>query len=317
MNAAFAPDEWASLLCQLKAVGSAPVPSRLVPGELLTAKKSRTCLAWSDDGRYVLKRYADAGRAEHEASVMARLRAAGLAVPEPVASGEFVLLRAFVEGSPLKVRGGFDFGARCVQLARWLRRCHELGAAAAGRPHGTESLAGSDSPDSPNSPNSPAGPGCSSAAATWLVGDMNLGNFVVGEADNLIWGIDFGDTRRGDPYDDVGEGVMRILIRPPAFTALSWETAVRFVDAYAGNGVDGIAEARELVIPAAQRAFVQMAVWRNGDEEMLRAAEGLPAAWRRVEGLRDPAGGGGLTSGSLQRPIGPPLGRTNCEPTQP
>jgi len=262
LNPAFAADEWASLLGQLKAVGSAPFPLRLVPGELLTAKKSRTCLALGEGGkRFVLKTYADAGRAEREAYVMAQLRAGGLEVPEPVAAGEFVLLRAFVEGTTLREAGAADLEKRCVQLARWLRRCHKVGAA------GGRAGAG--------------GEGGADGAATWLVGDMNLGNFVVGKADNLIWGIDFGDTRIGDPYDDVGEGVMRILIRPPAFTMLSWEAAVRFVDSY-GDAAGGASTARERVIPAVQRAFVHMSAWRRGDEEMLRAAEAFPSAWRRA-----------------------------------
>lgn len=308
MTPAFATDEWASLLSQLKAVELAPasvrgagagagtcvgvvggptgrpagVPAGLVQGEVLATRKSRTCLAWSSDGgKYVLKAYPDPGRAGREASVMAQLRAAGLAVPAHVAVGEHALLREYVEGTTLRECDDSHLAENCAWLARWLRHCHELGVSEPGVAGGAAVI---------------------DDAATWLVGDMNLRNYVVGKADFLLWGIDFGDTRRGDPYDDVGEGVMRILIRPPAFAALNWEAAVGFVDAYggAGSAADGgsgpdtgpgpgpdagrIALARRRVIPAVQKAFVQMAAWRRGDPEMLAAAETFPEAWARATG---------------------------------
>jgi hypothetical protein len=276
VNHVYTADEWASLLGQLKAVELAPASVEgqaatwegLMPGEVLATRKSRTCLAWAGDGRkYVLKVYPDAGRAGREAGVMAWLRAGGLTVPAPLAVGEHALLREFVEGTSLKQMSDSDLVETCAQLGRWLRRCHEIGA--------DHPAAGRD------------------AGATWLVGDMNFGNYVVGTADFLLWGIDFGDTRMGDAYDDVGEGIMRILIRPPAFTVLNWEAAVGFIDAYATadaggsggprvTGGEELGPARQRVIPAVQRAFVQMAAWRHGDADMLWAADTFPETWGRV-----------------------------------
>ena len=229
MNAAFSPDEWASLLGQLKPVGATPVPVGLAPGPVLTTKKSLTFLVVSvragagAQEEYVMKVYSDEGRAEREARVMQRLAAAGVTVPEIVAVGERALLRRHVAGRPLRE---LDIDERsCRELASWLYRCHAVGTEEA--------------------------KAASTHAATWLVGDMNLGNFIVGEADGSIWGIDFGDTRLGDPYDDVGEGAMRILLHTPAFSEHRWRAAVAFVECYGGleSGGSGGEVARMRVVP--------------------------------------------------------------------
>ena len=110
-----------------------------------------------------------------------------------------------------------------------------------------------------------------------MVGDMNLGNFVLDVASGMLCGIDLGDTRIGDPLDDVGEGCMRIIGRRPGFTADRWECAVAFASWY-GSLAGSVECALSSVPERASASFRQMAVWRN-DPFMSEVADAFPFLW--------------------------------------
>lgn len=191
------------------------------------------------------------GRAGREADALLRLAQAGVCVPGLVASGERALLRHYVEGPT--VRDLHWNPALARQLAEWVFRCHAALAV--------------DTVDAAEH----------GLGRSWLVGDMNLGNFVVDVASGRLCGIDLGDTRVGDPLDDVGEGCMRIIGRRPGFTADRWECAVAFA-AWYGRLAGSVEHVLSQVPVRASASFRQMAVWRK-DSFMSEVAGAFPFLW--------------------------------------
>ncbi|MDD2201166.1 MAG: phosphotransferase [Firmicutes bacterium] len=223
----------------------------------LSAKKSRAFLLSvleCDCVRrcpMVTKIYKDEGRAFREAEVLARLGSAGVPVPAVVGATPTVLLRRYIDGPVLRDLDCTPVLAR--KLATWLHSCHvALGSARA--EDGMLTRAG-------------------------LVGDMNLGNFIIdmAQAGQDVCGIDFGDTRIGDPLEDVGEGFMRIFSHGPGYTPDRRECAVAFVREYGR-----LAGAEDRVWPEVQRhaveAFRRVAIWR-GDPFMNDMAEAVGKMW--------------------------------------
>lgn len=211
----------------------------------------------------VAKIYEDEGRAFREAEVLVRLGSAGVPVPAAVGATPTVLLRRYVDGPVLRDLHWTPVLAR--KLATWLHSCHvELGSTCAegGMLH-----------------------------KTGLVGDMNLGNFVLDIAQTgqdedacrdfgIVCGIDFGDTRMGDPLEDVGEGFMRIFSHRPGYTLDRQECAVAFVREYGR-----LAGAEDEVWPEVEchavEAFRRVAVWRR-DPSMNDMAEAVGRMWRSM-----------------------------------
>ncbi|MEA4882375.1 MAG: hypothetical protein VB144_01725 [Clostridia bacterium] len=229
----------------------------------LPSKKSRAFLIEADVGDHgpcregdawapaslrleplVLKIYQAPGPAEREAAVLAELARAGVTAPRLVKASDIALLRSYTVGP---VARDLHCGTAFTRsLARWLHLFHRT--LAQGAPH-----------------------------RTWLVGDMNLGNFVIDVACGQVCGIDFGDSREGNPMDDVGEGCMRIVSHRPGFTMDRWASAVAFVREY--GGLAGAEEkACRDVVPFAVRAFERMSVWRE-DRVMADMALAFPQLW--------------------------------------
>lgn len=235
----------------------------------LAERKSDTILLRAGAGDHgmllVLKVYDEAhpgqggsvGRAGREADALLRLAQAGVCVPGLIASGERALLRRYVEG-PIVRDLHWDVALAC-QLAEWVFRCH---AALAVDMVDTAETAGADA---------------HGIGRSWLVGDMNLGNFVLDVASGRLCGIDLGDTRVGDPMDDVGEGCMRIIGRRPGFTADRWECAVAFASCY-GRLAGSVEYVLSEVPMRASASFRQMAVWRS-DPFMAEVADVFPFLW--------------------------------------
>lgn len=235
----------------------------------LSAKKSRAFLlslpgdGYEREHTMVAKIYKDEGRALREAEVLMRLAQAGVPVPAAVGATPTVLLRRYVDGPVLQDLHWTP--ALAEELARWLRSCHIALSAA------------------------PTGDGL--YCSTGLVGDMNLGNFIIDISDasvskpswsncgtlGTVCGIDFGDTRIGDPLEDVGEGFMRILSHRPGYTLDKQECAVAFVREYSR-----LAGAEEYVWTGVKRhvvdAFRRVAVWRR-DPLMDEIAEAIGLMW--------------------------------------
>ena len=222
-----------------------------------------------------------AGRAGREASALLRLAQAGVCVPGLVASGTRALLRRYVQGPT--VRDLHWDVALARQLAEWVFRCHAALAVdgidaaracrAAEASHAAEATdAGQHTVHRAKHRAEQCGLGRS-----WLVGDMNLGNFVLDVVSGRLLGIDLGDTRIGDPLDDVGEGCMRIIGRRPGFTADRWECAVAFASWY-GSLAGSVECALSSVPERASASFRQMAVWRN-DPFMAEVADAFPFLW--------------------------------------
>lgn len=235
----------------------------------LSAKKSRAFLLSvpeCDCGRrspMVAKIYKDEGRAFREAEVLVRLGSAGVPVPTAVGATPTVLLRRYVDGPVLRDLPWTPMLAR--KLATWLRSCH----VALGSSHAEDVM----------------------LSRTGLVGDMNLGNFILdltqsGPVEDargdvgIVWGIDFGDTRIGDPLEDVGEGFMRIFSHKPGYTLDNQECAVMFVREYGK-----LAGAEDQVWPEVKRhaveAFRRVAVWRR-DPLWNDMAEAVGRMWRSM-----------------------------------
>ena len=200
-----------------------------------------------------------AGRAGREASALLRLAQAGVCVPGLVASGTRALLRRYVQGPT--VRDLHWDAALARQLAEWVFGCHTALAV-----EKTDVVQRAEK-----------GAEQGGLGRSWLVGDMNLGNFVLDVASGKLCGIDLGDTRIGDPLDDVGEGCMRIVGRRPGFTADRWECAVAFASWY-GNLAGSAEYVLSRVPERASASFRQMAVWRN-DAFMSEVADAFPFLW--------------------------------------
>jgi len=236
----------------------------------LSTKKSRAfllCLPEDGPARecvMVAKIYRDEGRALREAEVLAALASAGVAVPAACGATPTVLLRRYVYGPVLRdVHWTLELARK---LGAWLYSCHEALRLA------------------------PQGVG--GYGRTRLVGDMNLSNFVidVAQADGdeavawrdcgtrgIVCGIDFGDTRVGDPLEDVGEGFMRILSHRPGYTMERQACAAAFVWEYgrlSGAGDMVWSEVERHVLAA----FRRVAAWRR-DPFMNDVAEAVGAMW--------------------------------------
>lgn len=231
----------ATLLLRVPASASAPAPAP-VPASARDYGGSLAMVLKVYDGAHP-GQGESADRAGREACALARLRQAGVLAPRLVASGERALLRLYVEGPVARdVHWNPDLARR---LAEWVYQCHEALAV--------------------------------EEARSWLVGDMNLGNFVLDVASGRLCGIDMGDTRVGDRLDDVGEGCMRIVCHRPGFTADRWECAVAFATRY--GQLAGSVESVLSQVPArASASFRQMAVWRD-DPFMAEVAEAFPFLW--------------------------------------
>ncbi len=209
----------------------------------------------------VLKVYGDAHpgqgdsmeRAGREAWALARLGQAGVLTPRLVGSSHRALLRLYVDGPVLRDVHWNPMLA--CELAEWVFRCHEA-------------LAVDRAVDGVRE---------EGIAHSWLVGDMNLGNFVIDVSSGRLCGIDMGDTRVGDRLDDVGEGCMRIVSHRPGFTADRWECAVAFAMRY-GQLVGDVESVLSQVPARAAASFRQMAVWRN-ERFMAELAEAFPLLW--------------------------------------
>jgi len=262
----------------------------------LAARKSDTLLLRVNSGDHdrllVLKVYDEthpgqgenAGRAGREAHALLRLAQAGVCVPGLVASGTRALLRRYVQG-PMVRDLHWDVGL-ARQLAEWVFRCHA--ALAVDRVDAARALRAAEASHA-------AGEYAKQQAVqrveqhavqraesgglgrSWLVGDMNLGNFVLDVASGGLCGIDLGDTRIGDPLDDVGEGCMRIVGRRPGFTADRWECAVAFASWY-GNLAGSVDYVLSRAPERASASLRQMAVWRN-DPFMSEVADAFPFLW--------------------------------------
>jgi len=235
----------------------------------------------------------NAGRAGREACALLRLAQAGVCVPGLVASGTHALLRHYVQG-PTARDLHWD-AALARQLAEWVFRCHEalavegIDAARACRAAETSRVA--EATDAGQHTVHRAKHRAehrakhraehrakqSGLGRSWLVGDMNLGNFVLDVGSGRLCGIDMGDTRIGDPLDDVGEACMRIVGRRPGFTADRWECAVAFASCY-GSLVGSAEYVLSKVPERASASLRQMAVWRN-DPFMAEVADAFPFLW--------------------------------------
>jgi hypothetical protein len=100
---------------------------------------------------------------------------------------------------------------------------------------------------------------------------------VLDVASGRLCGIDLGDTRVGDPLDDVGEGCMRIVGRRPGFTADRWECAVAFASWY-GRLAGSVEYVLSRIPERASASFRQMAVWRD-DPFMAEVADAFQILW--------------------------------------
>ena len=237
----------------------------------LAERKSDTLLLRVNSGDHdqllVLKVYDEAhpgqggsaGRAGREAYALSRLAEAGVRVPGLVASGTRALLRRYVQGPT--VRDLHWDAALARQLAEWVFGCHTALAV-----EKTDVVQRAEK-----------GAEQGGLGRSWLVGDMNLGNFVLDVASGKLCGIDLGDTRIGDPLDDVGEGCMRIVGRRPGFTADRWECAVAFASWY-GDLAGSVEYVLSRVPERASASLRQMAVWRN-DPFMSEVADAFPFLW--------------------------------------
>ena len=256
----------------------------------LAARKSDTLLLRVNSGDHdrllVLKVYDEthpgqgenAGRAGREAYALLRLAQAGVCVPGLVASGTRALLRRYVQG-PMVRDLHWDV-ALARRLAEWVFRCHSalsVGAIDAACVHRDAHATGAAHASSDADTTGDAHYGL---GRSWLVGDMNLGNFVLDVASGRLCGIDLGDTVIGDPLDDVGEGCMRIIGRRPGFTADRWACALAFASWYGRLATD-VRYVLSEVPKRASASFRKMAVWRS-DPFMAEIADAFPVLWREA-----------------------------------
>ena len=224
------------------------------------------------------------GRASREADALLRLEQADVCVPGLVASGERALLRRYVEG-PVVRDLHWDV-ALARRLAEWVFRCHSalsVGAIDAASVHRAAHASGDAHASGAAHASSDAdttGPAHHGLGRSWLVGDMNLGNFVLDVASGRLCGIDLGDTMIGDPLDDVGEGCMRIIGRRPGFTADRWACALAFASWYGRLATD-VRYVLSEVPKRASASFRKMAVWRS-DPFMAEIADAFPVLWREA-----------------------------------
>ena len=217
------------------------------------------------------------GRASREADALLRLEQADVCVPGLVASGERALLRRYVEG-PVVRDLHWDV-ALARRLAEWVFRCHSalsVGAIDAACLHRDAHATG----DAHASRRAREWRRTLRPGRSWLVGDMNLGNFVLDVASGRLCGIDLGDTMIGDPLDDVGEGCMRIIGRRPGFTADRWACALAFASWYGRLATD-VRYVLSEVPKRASASFRKMAVWRS-DPFMAEIADAFPVLWREA-----------------------------------
>jgi tRNA A-37 threonylcarbamoyl transferase component Bud32 len=90
-----------------------------------------------------------------------------------------------------------------------------------------------------------------------IKGDTILRNFVVGEIPKAkIYGVDFEESRYGDPVSDLGKLCASILDTNPAFTPWKFSYCLRLVEEYAGvyGPVDQRVLEREIAVSLKETA---------------------------------------------------------------
>ena len=97
----------------------------------------------------------------------------------------------------------------------------------------------------------------------FLRGDSNLRNFLY---DTQIWGVDFEESRFGEPIEDIACMCSSILSTDPMFTPEKFQLCKIFIDSYIK-----LAPGRVLNINnEIAYALLEKIQWRPEDEELLR-----------------------------------------------
>ena len=94
-------------------------------------------------------------------------------------------------------------------------------------------------------------------------GDSNLRNFIL--ADD-IWGLDFEESRFGQPSEDLGEMCVSILTTDPVFTREKFMLCKTLIQNYSDNASWDIGDVDHMV----SRMLVEKIKWRPREEQILR-----------------------------------------------
>jgi len=95
-------------------------------------------------------------------------------------------------------------------------------------------------------------------------GDAGLRNFIV---NTQLWGVDFEESRQGNPVEDVAECCASILSTTPMFTTEKYELCKSFIQEY-NNQMPGLLTA---INTETAYALIKNIPYRQQDEQILRA----------------------------------------------
>jgi len=94
-------------------------------------------------------------------------------------------------------------------------------------------------------------------------GDSNLRNFLLTDR---IWGVDFEETRKGRPIEDISRMCASILTTDPMFTTEKYDLCQKFIEYYSKNVQWNLTNVNNEI----SYALLERIQWRPSQEEMIR-----------------------------------------------
>jgi len=97
----------------------------------------------------------------------------------------------------------------------------------------------------------------------YIRGDPTLQNFILADR---IWGVDFEESRKGKPVEDIAGCCASLLTTDPMFTAEKFQLCKQFIKSYNDRSQWKLGTINDDVA----YALLEKIQWRPGDEEHLR-----------------------------------------------
>lgn len=220
---------------------------RVVVGRvrLLPSRRNRVWVVETDVRPVVVKRFLSE-RGGHEFETVLQARLAGLDVPYPLWSDGSHMVSEYIGGESCELMINHMFSREAAEaMGTWLALFHTR-------------LADGDSAK--------------------IMADAVLSNFVFFE--KRVFGVDFEDSRIGDPFDDVGQLAANILGSEPFFTPVKFDLCLQMIRSYGRTrGRDVVETIRPYVSKHLRQAARTKPLFRR---TLVSAAKSLERGWPKL-----------------------------------
>lgn len=220
---------------------------RVVVGRirLLPSRRNRVWVVETDVRPIIVKRFLS-GRCGHEFETLLQARLAGIDVPYPLWSDGTHLVTEYIAGESCELMVNHMFSNAAAEgMGTWLAAFHS---------------------------------GLSSGNMVKIMADAVLSNFIF--LNGKVYGVDFEDSRVGDPLDDVGQLAANMLGSEPFFTPVKFDLCLRMIRSYGkSTGRDVVDEARPYVARHLKLDARSKPLFRR---TLMSAAKSLERGWPKL-----------------------------------